>query len=86
MNTGNSVRDADPRCAVSADPSAVEALQESMEALQKSGGQAVPGDEVPADEKPATRNRPSFQPVQDIQELIDKLAAVTRQLRDPGNS
>jgi hypothetical protein len=86
MNTGNSVRDADPRCAVNADLSAVEALQEPVEALQEAGGPAVPGDGVPADEKPATRSRPPFQPVQDIQELIDKLAAVTRQLRDPGNS
>jgi hypothetical protein len=86
MNTGNSVRDADPRCAVNADLPAVEALPESVEALPESGGLAVPGDEDPADEKPATRNRPSFQPVQDIQELIDKLAAVTKLLQDPGNS
>jgi hypothetical protein len=86
MNTGNSVRDADPRCAVTADLSAVDTLQESVEALQESGGPAVPGDGVSAGEKPATRTRPPFQTVQDIQELIDKLAAVTRQLRDPGNS
>jgi hypothetical protein len=43
--------------------------------------------------EPATRTstdqdgpapRPSFQHVEDIQELIDRLAAVTRKLRDPG--
>jgi hypothetical protein len=34
----------------------------------------------------STRTPPSFQHVRDIQELIDKLDAVTRQLRDPGHS
>jgi hypothetical protein len=33
----------------------------------------------------ASAPRPSLQPVQDIQELIDKLAAVNRQLRYPDN-
>jgi hypothetical protein len=65
MNTGNSVRDADPpECA---------GLAESNE---------IPGDEA----RPVVRARPTFQPVQDIQELIDKLAAVTKQLRHPGHS
>jgi hypothetical protein len=86
MNTGNSVRDADPRFAVNADLSTVEALQESVEALQESADLAVAGDEVPGEEKPAARTRPSFQHIQDIQELIDKLAAVTKQLRHPGQS
>jgi hypothetical protein len=34
----------------------------------------------------STRTPPSFQHVRDIQELIDKLDAVTRQLRAPGHS
>ena len=33
-----------------------------------------------------TRTPPSFQHVRDIQDLIDKLDAVTRQLRAPGHS
>jgi hypothetical protein len=79
MNTGNSVRDADPRFAVNADVSTVEALQESP-------GMATVGNEVPDDEESTVRTRPSFHHVQDIQELIDKIAAVTKQLRHPGNS
>jgi hypothetical protein len=75
MNTGNSVRDVDPRCAVNADLSAVEAAPDS-----------VSGDIAASDGKPSARPRPSFQHVEDIQELIDKLAAVTKQLRQPGHS
>ena len=95
MNTGNSVRDADPRCAVNDDLStaetetlqeSVEALQESVEALHDSAGLAASGGEVLASEDPSVLARPSFQHVQDIQELIDKLAAVTKQLRHPGHS
>jgi hypothetical protein len=66
MKTGNSVRDADSRCAANADLST--------------------DDEVSGDEEPTVRTRPSFQHIQDIQELIDKLAAVTKQLRRPGHS
>ena len=33
-----------------------------------------------------SRPRPRFQHVQDIQELVDQLAAVTRQLSHPGRS
>jgi cell division protein FtsX len=86
MNIGNSVREADPRCAVTTDLSTVEVLQESADALQDSVGLAMSDDEIPGDEKSAVRTRPSFQHVQDIQELIDKLAAVTKQLRHPGHS
>jgi hypothetical protein len=64
MNTGNSVRDADP---------------------QERAGLAETH-EVPGDEATPVRARPTFQPVQDIQELIDKLAAVTKQLHQPGHS
>jgi hypothetical protein len=53
MNIGNSVQDADPRCAVTAQEKALPV--------------------------------PSVQHVQHIQEIIDKLAAVTRQLSRPGN-
>jgi len=70
MNTGNSVRDADPRFAADGD----------LPGLAASADQASSGDE------PAVPGRPSFRHVQDIQELIDKLAAVTKQLRHPGHS
>lgn len=48
---------------------------------------AVPGQDadLPAAEDQSPRPRPPFQHVQDIQELIDKLAAVTKQLRYPGS-
>ncbi|HEY1627730.1 MAG TPA: hypothetical protein VGG16_28470 [Streptosporangiaceae bacterium] len=81
MNTGNSVRDAGPRYAVNTDLPTVEDLQESVEALQEPADMAVAGDEEQA--APA---RPSFHHVQDIQELVDKLDAVTKQLRHPGHS
>jgi hypothetical protein len=84
MNTGNSVRDADPRFAVNADVSTVEAFQESPGLAAT--GHAVTGNEVPDDEESTARTRPSFHHVQDIQELIDKIAAVTKQLRHPGQS
>jgi hypothetical protein len=74
MDTGNSVRDADPRCAVDAPESAAPERTE-----------APTGQQAPILGKPA-RARPPFRQVQDIQELIDKLAAVTRQLRDPRHS
>lgn len=49
---------------------------------------AVPGQDadlsVSDDQSP--RPRPPFQNVQDIQEIIDKLAAVTRRLGRPGAS
>lgn len=86
MNTGNSVREADPRCAVTTDLSTVEALQETVEALQDSASLALSEAEIPGDEESPARTRPSFQHVRDIQELIDKLAAVTKQLREPGHS
>jgi hypothetical protein len=71
MNTGNSVRDVDPRCAD---------LESRLECDD------VSGDRVARDGEPSMQLRPSFQHVEDIQELIDKLAAVTRQLRQPGHS
>jgi hypothetical protein len=86
MKTGNSVRDADPRYAVTAELSTVEALPDPVEGLQEPAGRAISDDDAPGDEKPAVRTVPSFQHVQDIQELIDKLAAVTKQLRHPGHS
>ncbi|HEX6524566.1 MAG TPA: hypothetical protein VF070_31865 [Streptosporangiaceae bacterium] len=71
MNSGNSVQDADSRCASAAD--------------QLAG--TVPSQDA---DRPATGDRlsrpqPRFQHVQDIQEIVDKLAAVTRQLRHPGH-
>ena len=56
MNTGNSVKDIDPRCA----------------ATDQDTGMLSPQDHDPAG------------PVRDIQEIVDKLAAVNQQLRKPG--
>jgi hypothetical protein len=91
MNTGNSLRDVDPRCAVDADLSAVESRQEPVGGSERLSpdnvsGDGVSGDRVARDGEPSVQLRPSFQHVEDIQELIDKLAAVTRQLRQPGHS
>jgi hypothetical protein len=44
------------------------------------GAAAGPGDHTPA------RSPRAYKPLQDIQELIDKLAAVTQQLRHPHGS
>jgi hypothetical protein len=79
MKTGNSVREVDPRCAVTTDLPGME----SVEAMQEPASLALSGSDIPGGEKPA---RPPFQHVKDIQELIDKLAAVTKQLHDPGHS
>lgn len=48
---------------------------------------AVPGQDadLPAAEDQAPQPRPPFRHVQDIQELIDKLAAVNMRLRYPGS-
>ena len=47
---------------------------------------AVPGEDTdrPVSDDQQPRPRPPFQHVQDIQEIIDKLAAVTKQLHRPG--
>lgn len=47
---------------------------------------AVPGQDADrsASDGQSPRPRPPFQHVQDIQEIIDKLAAVTKQLHRPG--
>ena len=49
---------------------------------------AVPGGDTdrPVSDDQRSQPRPPFQHVQDIQEIIDKLAAVTKQLRSPGAS
>jgi hypothetical protein len=70
MNSGNSVQDPDLRCAPEV-PAQDAQVPVPEEALQgDSSGQS-------------SRIRP---PLQDIQEIIDKLAAVTKQLRHPGHS
>ncbi|MBV9447724.1 MAG: hypothetical protein JO345_17710 [Streptosporangiaceae bacterium] len=71
MNSGNSVQDADSRCA----PAANE-LAETVPG--QDADQAATADRL-------SRPQPRFQHVQDIQELVDKLAAVTKQLRHPGH-
>jgi hypothetical protein len=63
MNSGNSVRDANPRAA--------------------SAGPGKDDADRPVSDDQSPRPGPPFQGVQDIQEIIDKLAAVTKQLRRP---
>jgi hypothetical protein len=73
MNSGNSVQDSGLRCApdVPAQDAEVPAPEEDLQAR---------GSDQPSGSRPPLRH------VQDIQEIIDKLAAVTRQLRHPGHS
>jgi hypothetical protein len=56
-------------------------VQDADPRVRPEADDVMPGDEA----RPPLRLRrvPNLQPVQDIQELIDKLAAVTRQLRRP---
>jgi hypothetical protein len=72
MNTGNSVRDVDPRCAVTT------ADAEDGPTSQLSPEASISGQ--------PTQARPPRQQVQDIQEIIDKLAAVNKRLNNPGHS
>ncbi len=65
MNPGNSVQDAESRCAPAAVPG-------------QDADQSVTDDRQ-------SRSPTRFQHVQDIQELVDKLAAVTKQLRRSGH-
>jgi hypothetical protein len=86
MNTGNSVRDAGPRRAANAEGS-METLQDPVAELRESADvTTLPGGEARGAGERAAQTPRSFQHIQDIQELIDKLAAVTDQLRHPGHS
>jgi hypothetical protein len=82
MNSGNSVQDPDLHSA-----SAVSSSDAAA------GGPGKLGTESQDPEGPQDRltgmpsgARSSLQHVQDIQEIVDKLAAVTKQLRQPGHS
>jgi hypothetical protein len=75
MNTGNSVQDADERCAVTAQDADLPTL-EQLPIPEKQDEEA----EVATVPRDVPRN------VQELQELIDKLAAVNKQLRYPGHS
>jgi len=71
MNPGKSVPDADLSCRPGQDD-ASEAIGVSATAGHGAGE--------------PTRYLTAHRPVQDIQDIIDKLAAVTQQLRRPGSS
>jgi hypothetical protein len=73
MNSGNSVQDSGLRGAPDVPASAVDVPAPEEGQRDTSSGQPF-------------GSRPRMQHLQDIQEIIDKLAAVTRQLRHPGNS
>jgi hypothetical protein len=81
MNSGNSVQDPDLHSG-SAVPSSDAEPQGPEDALQdrltRGSAERVSG-------QPSGARSP-LQHVQDIQEIIDKLAAVTKQLRQPGHS
>jgi hypothetical protein len=72
MNPGNGAPDADLSCRPGQDDVSADA----------SGTDAAAGH----DDGPATRSPRIQRPLQDIQDIIDKLAAVTQQLRRPGSS
>jgi hypothetical protein len=72
MNPGNGVPDADLSCRPGQDDVST-AASEADAAAGHGGG-------------PATRSPRVQRPLQDIQDIIDKLAAVTQQLRRPGSS
>ncbi len=71
MNSGNSVQDADSRCTSAAN-------QLAGTVPSQDADQSATDDRL-------SRPQPRFQHVQDIQELVDKLAAVTKQLRHPSH-
>ena len=56
---------------------------DSVQDATRSGPDEANGSGAAADEP--TRSPGTQQPLQDIQDLIDKLAAVTQQLRRPGS-
>jgi hypothetical protein len=84
MNSGNSVQDAAERRAVTAQDADLPDLE--LHTLDKQDEDATevvpPSVSVPQ----APVSVPQTQNIRDIQELIDKLAAVTKQLRYPGHS
>jgi hypothetical protein len=71
MNPGNGVPDADLSCRPGQDDVCTAASEASAGAGHDNG--------------PATRSVRVQRPLQDIQDIIDKLAAVTQQLRRPGS-
>ena len=73
MNSGNSVQDPDLHSA-----SAVPARDAELPGPEEAQQGRLSG-------QPSGTRAP-LQHVQDIQEIIDKLAAVTKQLRHPGHS
>ena len=56
-----------------------------QDASPRSGPDEASGFGAVADEGVTTRSPRTQKPLQDIQDLIDKLAAVTKQLRHPGS-
>jgi len=73
MNSGNSVQDSGLRCAPDVPAPAVDVPDQEEDQRVSSSSEPF-------------GSRLRLQHVQDIQEIIDKLAAVTRQLSHPSNS
>jgi hypothetical protein len=101
MNTGNSVQEADERGTalsdlegglpgVEADAQATGETPAAGTGTTEAGATGATGATGAGTQSEArgvpTRTPPSFQHVRDIQDLIDQLDAVTRQLRAPGHS
>ncbi len=58
---------------------------DSVQDATRSGPDEASGFGAAADQSAPTRSPRTEKPLQDIQDLIDKLEAVTQQLRRPGN-
>jgi hypothetical protein len=71
MNPGNGVPDADLSC------------RPGQDDVSTTAGEA--SDAAGHDNGPVTRSLRVQRPLQDIQDIIDKLTAVTQQLRRPGS-
>jgi hypothetical protein len=80
MNSGNSVQDPDlhSESAVAGSDADSQGPEDLQDRLTRGSAERVYG-------QPSGARSP-LQHVQDIQDIIDKLAAVTEQLRQPGHS
>jgi hypothetical protein len=92
MNSGNSVQD-ESRCASPAGRGAGTAERLAGTASRGAGSAGRTAGAMPSQDADQSvtddrqsRPRPRFQPVQDIQELVDQLAAVTKQLSQSRHS
>jgi hypothetical protein len=79
MIPGNSVQDADPACRSESDDASRSGATAGYDAADYGNA------DHPARPPRTHRAKGSHRPLQDIQEIIDELAAVTQRLRHPGD-